>query len=110
MTDERARRVGLNEALFRRVNDEIESLNESLGKPASMSVICECGDGQCMERIEIPLADYERVRADPRLFVIVPGHDIPDLETVTERSDSWAVVRKHDGTAARVANRTDPRT
>jgi hypothetical protein len=110
MTDERARRVGLNEALFRRVNEEIEALNEALGKPAAMSVICECGDGQCMERIEIPLVDYERVRADPCLFVIVPGHEIPDLESVIEHADSWEVVRKRDGTATSVAKRTDPRS
>jgi hypothetical protein len=110
MTVERARRVGLNEALFRRVNEEIESLNATLGKPATMSVICECGDGQCMERIEIPLAEYERVRADPCMFVIVPGHEIPDLESVIERADRWDVVRKHDGTSTRVAERTDPRS
>jgi len=110
MSDERARRVGLNEALFRRVNEEIESLHDALGAPTSMSVICECGDGQCMERIEIPRADYERVRADPLLFVIVPGHVIPDIESVTERADGWEVVRKHDGTAASVAEVTDPRS
>jgi hypothetical protein len=110
MSDERARRVGLNEALFRRVNEEIEALNEALGTPDSMSVICECGDGQCMERIEIRLVDYEQVRADPLLFIVVPGHVIPDLESVTERADSWEVVRKVDGTAASVAERTDPRS
>ena len=61
MNDERARRVGLNEALFRRVNEEIESLNDAFGGQSTLSVICECGDGQCMERIEISLVDYERV-------------------------------------------------
>jgi len=110
MSDERARRIGLNEALFRQVNEEIESLNERLGKPESMSVICECGDGECMERIEIPLVEYERVREDPRHFVIVPGHDIPDIESVLERANHWEVVRKHEGTATRVAEATDPRS
>jgi hypothetical protein len=110
MNDDRARRVGLNEALFRRVNEEIESLNAGFGKPSTMSVICECGDAQCMERIEIPLADYERVRADPLLFVIVPGHEIPDLESVTERNGTWAVVRKNDERPTKVAERTDPRS
>jgi hypothetical protein len=110
MSDERARRVGLNEALFRQVNEQIESLEESFGKPDTMPVICECGDGQCMERIEMPLADYERVRADPRLFVIVPGHEIPDLESVVERTNSWELVRKDRGTPSAVAEETDPRS
>ena len=110
MSDEHARRVGLNEALFRRVNEEIEALNELLGEPATMSVICECGDAQCMERIEIPLDDYERVRADPLLFVIVPGHEIPDVESVVERAAGWDVVRKDRGTPSAVAESTDPRS
>jgi hypothetical protein len=110
MNDERARRVGLNEALFRRVNEEIESLNDAFGGQSTLSVICECGDGQCMERIEISLVDYERVRADPRLFVVLPGHLIPDVESVVERADGWDVVRKQDGRAVEVAERTDPRS
>jgi hypothetical protein len=110
VSDERARRVGLNEALFRRVNEEIESLNEDFGEPATMSVICECGDGQCMEQIEIALADYERVRADPLLFVVLPGHEIPAYESVVERADGWEIVRKDRGTPTAVAERTDPRS
>ena len=110
MSDERARRVGLNESLFRRVNEEIESLHRSFGDPRSMAAICECGDGECLERIEIPLADYERVRSDPRLFVVMPGHVLPDLESVVDRAAAYEVVRKRDGTATEVAERTDPRS
>lgn len=108
--DERALRIGLNEALFRRVNEEIESLNDGFGKPDTMSVVCECGNGQCVEQIDIPLADYERVRADPHLFVIVPGHDISEVESVVERTDAWEVVRKDRGIPELVAERTDPRS
>jgi hypothetical protein len=110
MSDERARRVGRNESLFRQVNEEIESLNAGFGKPTTMSVICECGDGQCMERIEIPLVDYERVRGDSRSYVIVPGHEIPDLESVVERAHMWVIVRKDPGTSTEVAEKTDPRS
>jgi hypothetical protein len=110
MSDERARRVGLNEGLFRQVNEQIESLNERFGEPDTMSVVCECGDGQCTERIEISLGDYERVREDPLLFVILPGHEIPDVESIVEHADGWDVVRKYNGEAVRVAENTDPRS
>src|SRR5438067_9239001 len=110
MSDEQARRIGLNEALFRQVNEEIESLNEGFGKPVEMSVICECGDGQCVERIEISMADYERVRSDARMFIIVPGHELPDVESVMERAEGWSVVRKDAGPPTTVAERTDPRS
>src|SRR5689334_21077982 len=51
--DERARRIGENEALFRYVNERIEGLNEAFGAiTETMSVVCECGDLSCAEQIE----------------------------------------------------------
>jgi hypothetical protein len=41
--DERARRVGLNEAIFRQVNEQIRDLIRGFGtEQGTMSVICEC--------------------------------------------------------------------
>ena len=39
-------------------------------------------------------ADYERVRSDSRRFVIIQGHELPDVETVIERNGSWAIIEK----------------
>ena len=111
MSEEQARRVGLNESLFRQVNEQIESLNRDLGtENRTMTVICECADGDCTERFEIPVAEYERVRADPRRYVIVSGHWLPEFESVVDRRDAYAVVEKRDGPAAELAERTDPRS
>ena len=109
--DERARRIGENEALFRLVNERIEGLGEAFGAiTESMTIVCECGDGSCVEQIELSVADYERIRSDPTLFVIVRGHEIPDVEDVVERSDGFDVVRKHAGGAAQLAAELDPRS
>ena len=44
MNDERARRVGLNEAIFRQVNEQIRGLNREFGaEHGTMTAICECG-------------------------------------------------------------------
>jgi hypothetical protein len=34
----------------------------------------------------------ELVGIAPRYFVIVPGHEAQDLETVIERHEGWAIV------------------
>jgi hypothetical protein len=34
-------------------------------------------DGECSERIDVPVEVYERVRANPRWFVVRPHHAIP---------------------------------
>jgi hypothetical protein len=109
--DERARRIGANEALYRSVNEKIESLSAAFGAiTETMSVVCECGDASCAEQIEVSVPDYERVRAEPTLFIIRPGHEVSDIEEVVERTDEFHVVRKVDGEAAELARELDPRS
>lgn len=111
MSEEQARRVGLNESLFREVNEQIESLNRGFQTDVpTMTVICECAMGDCTERLEIPVGAYESVRADPLCYIIVPGHELPEFESVVENGDGYDVVQKRDGTAAALAEKTDPRS
>ena len=113
MNDERGRRVGVNEALFREVNEQIRSLVDEDGADgaagAAITVICECGDTDCTDRLRLLLSEYERIRSDSLLYVIARGHDIPAAEEVIERRDGWEVVRKF-GAASQIAEETDPRS
>jgi hypothetical protein len=108
--DERARRIGLNEAVFRRVNEEIETLERGLaGGDGNLHIVCECGNASCGERLVVPVGDYERVRSDSTLFFVVRGHEIPSVEDVVEDTPRFAVVRKREGSSRRIAEETDPR-
>jgi hypothetical protein len=109
--EERARRIGENEALFREVNEQIEDLQRGMAEISDdrMHIVCECGDLGCSERIVVPIAKYEQVRSDPTLFLIVPAHDDPEVEDVVERAGGFDVVRKRAGGAAELAEATDPR-
>ena len=60
-----------------------------LSSPTSASANPECG-----EHVDLRKAEYERVRSDSRHFVIVPGHEVADVETVIERNEGWAIVEK----------------
>jgi hypothetical protein len=111
MTDDQARRVGLNESIFRQVNEQIESLNQSFGSDIpSMTAICECADGDCTERLQVRVAEYERVRADPRRYIVVSGHVLPEFETIIDSRGGYDVIEKVEGTAAMLAEETDPRS
>ena len=109
--DERARRIGLNEAVFRRVNEEIETLERGLAGigDGNLHIVCECGNAGCGERVVVPVDEYERVRRDSTLFFVVPGHEIPSVEDVVDETPRFAVVRKREGTSRRIAEETDPR-
>ena len=111
MSDERARRVGLNEAIFRQVNEQIRGLNENFGtEQGTMTVVCECGSAECAERLEIPVSAYERIRSDARLYVIVKGHEFEDVELVVEEADAYDVVQKREGTPAELSRELNPRS
>jgi hypothetical protein len=108
--DERARRIGENEAIFREVNERVRKTSETFAvDTGEAQFICECGRATCMERITLTLAEYEDVRSDPTTFAIVPGHEEPDVEYVIAENDRFAVVRKRAGDPAALAADRDPR-
>ena len=110
MNDERARRVGLNEAIFRQVNEQIRGLNQDFGtEQETMTAICECGNSDCTDRLELPVQEYERVRRDARLYVIAKGHEIPSFERVAEQADGYDIVQKDEGVPADLSRELNPR-
>jgi hypothetical protein len=108
---ERAERIGLNEAVFREVNERINDLAENFGlEEQPLDLVCECGDPACVERISMRRAEYEELRSDPTHFAVFPGHTQENVEDVVARRDRYVVVRKREGPPADVARETDPRS
>jgi hypothetical protein len=99
-------RVGKNEALFREVNERIREITTYDGW---FEFLCECGDQECTQPIVMSLGEYESVRSDATWFVIVPGHEVADVERVVDRTDRFAVVEKLPGQPTALAVETDPR-
>jgi hypothetical protein len=58
--------------------------------------VCECADDTCTERLELTPEQYERVRANPTHFFVVPTqeHVVPEVERVVERRSRFWVVAK----------------
>jgi hypothetical protein len=103
--DPRTERVGKNEAVFREVNERINDVSRF----ESGEYHCECGNAACAETVPMAVADYEAVRSDPTFFVVVPGHEIPDLEDVIVRNEAFLVVQKRAGAPAELAAELDSR-
>lgn len=100
-------RAARNEALFREVNERIGDLaNDQYDSAAEF--LCECSDAECLARIKVPLAVYEQTRSNPRTFLLAPGHEDPEVETVRVTADQYAIVEK-TGAAGAVAEHTNPR-
>lgn len=105
MSDSSAR-IGVNEGLFREVNESIEQLHEELGPATAFEIVCECGRADCTERFSITVGEYRSVREDDRQFAVVPGHEKPEVERIVERHEGYLVVEKTDPDAAEAAEET----
>ncbi len=110
--DQHQARLGRNEALFRVVNEKISELNETFEgvTDSDFEIVCECGDTACVQLIVIPMAEYARVRTEPRRFILVPGHEDATVEDVVEddRGTAYLIVRKHPGVPTDLAAEEAP--
>jgi len=102
-------RIARNEAIFRSINEDIERGRDAEDDRTLVGFVCECGSAECSRLIELTPVEYEHVRSDACRFAVVNGHELPQVETVEERHDRYAVVRKLD-LGGDVAKKTDPRS
>lgn len=107
--DEREERWAENESLFRAVNELIETTASAAGVDEHVyEFMCECADAHCHLLLPLTVWEYEQIRADPTLFLLAPGHERSEIETVVAREDAYLVVRKLDEAGTYVTAR-DPR-
>jgi hypothetical protein len=96
------------ESAFRDANEQIQAKADELGFGAQTTpYLCECEDAGCTEVIGLTRVAYEEVRAHPRRFVMVSGHQEPDSRLVQETA-RLTVIEKTGEEGKLVAAR-DPR-
>ena len=105
---EREVKIAKTESLFRDVNERIAETSERFDT-GEAEFMCECSDPGCAERLEVPLEDYQDVRADATTFLLDPEHVEPDVETVVRRRSGYAIVKKVDDVVAHIARELNPR-
>lgn len=97
MTEVRRRRFAENQALFREINERIGASAEAQGGDGYVyEFVCECSSLECFERFELTLHEYGRVRERAQRFVVLSGHEQPEVEDVVERRGDVAVVEKRE--------------
>jgi hypothetical protein len=109
--DESQRRKAANEAVFREVNEKIESLQRrfAVAEHQPLHIVCECDRLDCSETMSIQVQTYEKVRSDSALFFVRPGHEDGSVEDVVDTGGDHMIVRKRPGEPQEIAEQTDPR-
>ena len=106
--ESREERNARNEALFREVNERIKEATFSV-PDETLSLLCECGDVDCTQVVDVPLESYEDIRREGECFVVIAGHEDPTVERVIKQVSGAVVVQKR-GEAGEVARDLDPRS
>jgi hypothetical protein len=99
-------RAAAAEVNGRQVNEAIERGTRDAGAAV---FVCECGTLGCTCTVELTISEYEEVRSGFERFLVVPGHELEDIEDVIERHDAYLVVAKRDDLAVTIAAATDDR-
>ena len=103
----REEKIARNEELFQEVNRQIEKLEESLGRRETIEILCECSKKHCLEALGVEPATYQRVRSNPLLFFVVPGHEDREVERVVEETRTFLVVEKVGRAAEAVREKSE---
>jgi hypothetical protein len=106
----RAERIARNEASFRATNEQINALNAAGQRLPTILIVCECGADTCLSTFTVSTRQYTEVRQHPARFLILPGHEMTDVESVVAQHEDFVVVEKLPGEPQRIAEETDPRT
>lgn len=98
-----------NEVRFRDQNEWIDGASRSFGLAGLTAFVCECGDRDCTDPIEMTKPEYESVRSTSTHFALALNHENPEMEHVVSECARYAVVEKFDVFAVRLAQESDPR-
>jgi hypothetical protein len=85
-----------NEQLFRTVNSKLRELNAQFEyfTDDAAPFVCECARLECIEQVSVPLDVFDELQRHPGRFVLVAGHESPELEDVVARAAGYVVVEK----------------
>jgi hypothetical protein len=106
-----AERIARNDSVFRDANEQVSARAREYGAAEDQAVpfLCECADERCTTILQLPLTEYEKVRADSRQFMTAIDHERAEgLIEVVLKNHSYLVVRKH-GHAGQIAEDLDTR-
>jgi hypothetical protein len=102
----REKSLAHNETAARAINDKIEErVLLFAGEEPSFGILCECDRADCEQRITVTAAEYERIRADPDLFFVLPGHEDNRIEQVISQEGTQYLIVKKTGDAKQIADR-----
>jgi hypothetical protein len=81
-----------NQLLFREVNERVREALATHEGP--IEFVCECSNGDCVDKVPLDVEAYERIRAHPNLFLVASGHETLEVDRVVDQGRDYVLVEK----------------
>jgi hypothetical protein len=105
-------RLAENEAMFRRINEQVQSGYDETNRLAAeddqpefmvgiasastpIDFYCECADEKCAKRVTMSPQEYQEIHRNRRQFIIAPGHEVTSVEKVIAELPTYTIVEKN---------------
>jgi len=82
------------EKTFRSANKSILDVAAELDVGGRVPFLCECSDTRCRELIRMPWEEFAALHRHGDLYVVVPGHELLEVEQLVAESKTYNVVEK----------------
>ena len=92
----------------REINERIEAVAPFVPRGRKLSLICECGDADCEEQVQIAPEQYQQIRRNLQTFIVAPGHHSADSDRVIKSTKHWLLVEKSFDPAGLLAQARRP--
>jgi len=84
-----------NQERFRKANERLHDLVEdTVAVNEPVPFLCECAADDCFGTVEVTLAEWEGVAAQPRHFLMAAGHQHSEGEEVVGSLREYEVAQK----------------
>jgi hypothetical protein len=88
-------RLIANEIIQRDENEKANlKLHHILASDDKILFICECSRKECKDRIGLTNKQFYDFHRDRTHFVIMPDHQVTDVERVVTKTDDYYIVEK----------------
>jgi hypothetical protein len=64
------------------------------GLTSHPAFLCECSNEDCEGTVDLSRQEYEIVRSSLNLFVVLPGHEVMDVDRVVAARERFSLVEK----------------
>jgi hypothetical protein len=77
---------------FVRANEQIRASAEKYNFEHQVPFLCECSEVTCTGSVRLSLTTYREARTSIDRFLLLPGHDDPQVERIVARGDGYVLV------------------